>query len=376
MDPRILNLSAKNGYMYFTLSDVNVSIANAIRRVILTDIPIVVFQTFPYEKNKINIVKNTSRLNNEIIKQRLSCIPIHITDLTIALEDYVVEIKKRNDSDVVEHVTTEDIMIKNIKTDKYLTESQTRKIFPANSITKQYIDILRLQPKISEKINGEEFEMNGTFVISNAKDNSAYNVVSTCAYRNTPDKEGIVAEWKRIESQLKQKGMEKDEIEMERQNWLLLDGKRIFQKNSFDFTIETIGIFKNNEIVMKACENIVERLTNIMNDEAGVYYEVNDSETTMENCFDITLKNEDYTIGKIIEYALYEKYFEVGKQLSFVGFQKRHPHDDDSIIRISYKEETDKTVVRNYIDDCCQTLIELYKKIGSAFTITVDERPF
>ena len=36
--------------------------------------------TFPHEKNKANIEINTTRFNNEIIKQRLSCIPIHITD--------------------------------------------------------------------------------------------------------------------------------------------------------------------------------------------------------------------------------------------------------------------------------------------------------
>jgi hypothetical protein len=32
-------------------------------------------------KNRSTILTNTTRLNNEILKQRLSCIPIHITDL-------------------------------------------------------------------------------------------------------------------------------------------------------------------------------------------------------------------------------------------------------------------------------------------------------
>ena len=64
----------------FTLSDINVSLANAIRRTILSDIPTVIFKTFPYEKNQATIYINTSRLNNEILKQRLGCIPIHIKD--------------------------------------------------------------------------------------------------------------------------------------------------------------------------------------------------------------------------------------------------------------------------------------------------------
>ena len=78
MNPHIENKSNKDDMMSFTLSGVNVSIANALRRTILSDIQTVVFKTSPYEECKANIITNTSRLNNEILKQRLSCIPIHI----------------------------------------------------------------------------------------------------------------------------------------------------------------------------------------------------------------------------------------------------------------------------------------------------------
>ena len=64
----------------FTLRNIDVSIANAIRRTILSDIPTIAFKTFPHDKNLAIIHKNTSRLNNEILKQRLACIPIHIKD--------------------------------------------------------------------------------------------------------------------------------------------------------------------------------------------------------------------------------------------------------------------------------------------------------
>ena len=38
----------------------------------------IVFRTTPYEKNDANFEVNSTKLNNEILKQRLSCIPIHI----------------------------------------------------------------------------------------------------------------------------------------------------------------------------------------------------------------------------------------------------------------------------------------------------------
>ena len=96
MNPKIDNYTVDNNTLKFTLSGVDVSFANAIRRIILSEIPIVGFKTLPYEQNKCNITANTSRLNNEILKQRLSCIPIHISDLSIPLNNYILEIDEEN----------------------------------------------------------------------------------------------------------------------------------------------------------------------------------------------------------------------------------------------------------------------------------------
>ena len=35
----------------------------------------------------------------------------------------------------------------------------------------------------------------------------------------------------------------------------------------------------------------------------------NEANDTMDNCYIITIENEDYTIGKILEYYLYNKCF-------------------------------------------------------------------
>ena len=65
----------KNNILTFTISNIDVCYANSIRRIILSHIPSVVFKP-SYEDNKLDIIKNTSRFNNEIIKHRLGCIPI------------------------------------------------------------------------------------------------------------------------------------------------------------------------------------------------------------------------------------------------------------------------------------------------------------
>jgi DNA-directed RNA polymerase alpha subunit len=135
MNPKIDNIEQKSNVMQFTLSGVNVSLANALRRTVLSDIETVVFKTSPYEENRANIISNTSRLNNEVIKQRLSCIPIHIDDLSMPFQNLIMEINEVNNTDSIMYVTTEHFKIKDKTTQKYLSEQDTRSIFPPNPDT-------------------------------------------------------------------------------------------------------------------------------------------------------------------------------------------------------------------------------------------------
>ena len=65
-------LSDKSNRLHIALRNVNMSVVNAIRRAILEDIPIVGIKTTPYAENQANFLINTTSLNNEILKQRLS----------------------------------------------------------------------------------------------------------------------------------------------------------------------------------------------------------------------------------------------------------------------------------------------------------------
>ena len=113
MNPALEPFESEDNSFGFTLSGVNVSIANALRRTILSDIPLVVFRTTPNELNKCSIITNTTRLNNEIIKQRLSCIPIHIKDVEeFPLKNYIMEVNVENTTDTIMYVTTEHFIIK------------------------------------------------------------------------------------------------------------------------------------------------------------------------------------------------------------------------------------------------------------------------
>jgi DNA-directed RNA polymerase subunit L len=368
MNPQIEIISNKEDVLQFTLSGVNVSLANAIRRIILSDIPLLVFKTTPYEENKASILVNTTRLNNEILKQRLSCIPIHIRDIeSFPLKNYQLELNVENNTDTKIVVTTKDFLVKDLVANKYLSESKTREIFPPDDYTGNYIDFVRLRPKASEELPGEKIHLTCEFSVGKAKEDGMFNVVSTCAYGFTPDLDKMDAELAKKKQIWKEEGKKTEEIEFEAKNWKLLDGLRIVKKDSYDFTLKTIGIYSNSELLDKASTIMLQKIKDVDQLLETDELILEPSKNTISNCYDVILENEDYTIGKALEYMLYTKFYEGVKTLSYCGFKKMHPHDHHSIIRIAYKDPVDPSIIKQNIKECTDDLIKIYTKMQKEF---------
>ena len=95
------------------------------------------------------------------------------------------------------------------------------------------------------------------------------------------------------------------------------------------------------------------------------------ADSTIPNCFDITLFNESYTLGKVIEYILHETFYEESKVLTYVGFKKPHPHNNDSLLRIAFKDdisEVDKNnKITNILSTACNIGITIFTTIHGEF---------
>ena len=375
MNPTLVSAIEENEIYHFTLKDINVSLTNALRRIILSEIPTVVFYTEIYQDNQCIIEENTSRLHNEIIKQRLSCIPIHCKDTRMLPGKYYLEVNVSNETDNIIYVTTEDFQIKPKEVAEGeggtaappLSEEELRKIFPKNSITQSYIDFVRLRPRISDTIPGESLKLKCEFSVSSSKVSSTFNVVSKCAYANTPDPAKKKEVWDAHEAALRESDVPKEDIEFQKKNFNMLDAQRHFVPDSFDFVVQSVGVYENREIVKKGCiilqNKFVELINNIDADNVTIVI----SETTMDNCYDIVLENEDYTVGKVLEYILYESFYKKDGRLSFCGFKKMHPHDSDSIIRVAFKEKVDKTAVKQCLRDAAVDSQEVFRKMYKLF---------
>jgi len=367
MNPMLSNISEEGDVYKFTLSGVNVSLANAIRRTILSDIQTLTFYTENHKENQCNIAVNTTRLHNEILKHRLSCIPIHEKDLAILPGNYVLELDMQNDTENMVIVTTEHFRIRNKANENYLTKDEVRRIFPPNAKTNMFIDFARLRPKIGDNIPGEQLKLTAEFSVHTAKDNSMFNVVSKCAYGNTIDVVKANSIWDDHKEKLVSEEMTKDEIEMQERNFRILDQQRHFVPDSFDFVVQTLGVFDNAEIMKKACIVLQNKLVDMIKSIDSDTIPILNSETTMDFSFDIILENEDYTLGKVLEHVLFENYYTREKILTFCGFKKFHPHNQESTIRLAYVQNADKRMVSQHLRVACTEASDVFEKIFKMF---------
>lgn len=363
----------------FTLSGVNVSLANAIRRTIQDDIPVYVFNT-----NKCNIEINTGRLHNEILKHRLQCIPIHskvsVNDWILDNPDhnifdkYVMELDVQNEGEQTIYVTPADFRIKNKSNGRQLTSAEMERLFPRDRTTNSHIIFARLRPKISDTIPGEHLKITTEFAISNAAENSAFTAVCCSVYGNTIDVDAANKAWESAELRIRDDAAKRNEsvdpteLEFQKKNFQILDRQRYYVEDSFDFNIESVGIYEPRELCKMSCDILKYQFDKLTEEIESDNVTIINSETTMENSYDFILEHGDYTIGKALEYVLYEKGFVMNNRMEFCGFRKMHPHDDHSVIRVSYIDKSaDKNWFKNDLKQACSELSYIFKSISAKF---------
>jgi DNA-directed RNA polymerase II subunit RPB3 len=380
--------------LHFRLSNLDVSVANALRRTLLSDIPINVIRTElapPESTDQCQILVNTGRLTNEILKHRLSLIPIHSKHVTSwdqalknekpekwldRLPDHVeLEVNVQAD-DALRIVTTEDFRLR-VKTGaedgtkRYLPTTLSQQIFPKNDMTQSFIDFARLRPKLSETIPGEQLHLVAQFSVGTAKENSSFNVVSKCAFQNT-QQDDLTGVWEKELAKLQSKEkLSAEDAASRKKDFMCLDAQRHFVPDSFDFVVQTLGIYRNEELLQTACKILQDKVL-------ALYDSVRDNEVlvrrsdavSMDHCYDVTLVDEDYTLGNLLVYLLIETYYHhdsVDSRISFCGFKKEHPHDENSILRIAFQEAGDDAKVREGLRVVCGKAHAIFERIERFF---------
>ena len=125
------------------IKDVDLSIINSMRRVVLSEIENVGFFFSPIEyfgEKDINVISNDTPLHNEFLQHRLSMIPINVDINELENWDeneYKFVIEKTNDTSSILPIYSNDIKV--YDSNNTLQEKLASKFFPPDKFTKDYI---------------------------------------------------------------------------------------------------------------------------------------------------------------------------------------------------------------------------------------------
>ena len=122
-----------NNVLKFDIDGVKMSLVNALRRIMISEVSTVAFETSNFETSSVKITENTSQFHNEFLLHRIGLIPINIPDTENFNEsDYTFSLDVENKTNSVLYVTAGDIKVMNNKTGKM---ESTEKFFPKDPIS-------------------------------------------------------------------------------------------------------------------------------------------------------------------------------------------------------------------------------------------------
>ena len=338
----------------FSIEHIDRSVINAIRRTLVRDIPVIVLDT---SNEHCSIDKNTSRLTNEIIKQRLDCVPLHINDMDFPYDQYTVSLKKQNNENHIQYATSKDFTIVSNLDGKTINEDEIRKIFPKCVKTDMYIDLVRLRPKLTNELNGEEIILDCKLKKTSAKENSSYNVVTKVAFSNTIDINKSKEAWNEYKKTLT------DNIEDEEKNWTIHNSQRYFIEDSFDFVLHSIGIYRCTDLMVLACNSLKKDLDMFSSKLKADDITVKQNNTYFKNGYDIHIPFNEITLGYLFQYSILKNHFK--KTVGYAGFNKLHPHDNYGILRVQLIN--DENIINNILLTEVEHLKDILNSIQNNF---------
>jgi len=298
--------------------DIDLSVANALRRVLLTDIPNLGFRGEGDELS-IEITHNDGPLHNEFMAHRIGMIPIHLTyaehQESEAEAEWSFELDVATTSGEKRNVTTHDFKV--FKNGTPLPHSETARLFPADEVTRDAILITRLR-------ENERLAFTAKPVRSTAREHSGFSPVSMCTYQFIVDPEAA------------------------QQFTLPLDKERAYFKNKrgdptrIHFAIESEGALTPKQLVHMAFDVLnekLERTKNILSGNAdGEGFLVSRFAQNGTKGFEFVFNNEDDTLGNLLQSLIYNETLRKREQLppivSYVGYFCPHPLDPTMVVRL------------------------------------------
>jgi DNA-directed RNA polymerase II subunit RPB3 len=352
--------SPKRNVLEFDISDIDVSVINSLRRIILAEIPTIAlaFDQLTDKNPDITIHVNNSALHNEYLGHRLSLLPLCFSEEeteNFEADNYVFKLHVKNTTDAIKNVTTADFEIFDAQDHKYPVAFHKR-IFPSNDITKEHILITKLRPNIYNKEKGEEINIEFKASKNIAKLHSRWCPVSCCSFFNIVDDK--LAEQALQELYTKHDAKNDNDRKAIKRKFDSLDRFRYFKKNKYDepcafhFKIESECALGPQYLFDKAFDILIGKLDKLQ-DNMGTL-DINKIHDN-QNFYEITIVDEDFTLLNLLQALIYNMEIrETQSQvLEYIGYSQPHPLDNKMVLKIKMKSNID---IREFLSGCCKKI--------------------
>lgn len=375
----------------FTLSPIQVSYANTLRRLILTGVETVAFRsdmTSTGSTTDVEVKQNDTPMTNEMLADRIGLLPLCIPDPLQWKEDrYLFVLNVTGNKDQITHVTSSDFVVKElVSMDDSKEEHEKKEVivqsapfFPPNPLTGQTCLIATLPRVIGSASQGIHIVAKATK--GTGREHARFSPVSQCSYEYTLDtnpvrQEEMFAQW--LTSAKKIGALEKDSERYKelKREYNTMQIKRCFQINekgepySFDFTIETVGCLTVPYIVKRACEvgeNMCSRYVNLQQGDVPPEITISSSDSRIIG-YDFLVRGHDHTLGNLLQTWLVEHHIEgtAEPKITYAGYCVPHPLRDEMVLRIGV-EDGEVTTARKAFAMAAKGCVQLFQNLRQAW---------
>ena len=374
--PKYSDIRNEDGELRFVLSGdddygFDKSLANAIRRTLLTDIPTVGFKLTPTgENNDLIMVTNKSSLHNEMLTHRISYMPLYINPENY-MRNHLFECKIKHDGkEPFKFITMNDINIyplnsglserleklfddsydlspdderiirdKLSKTDvenydlnKPLSQKEKDKILrPFEFRGNQHYCMITELKQTNTEDNYQELNFYGSLSVGYGSEDAKFQGVSQATYSFKVDDKLVDSV---ISERLKLENIEQEDIEDYSRKFRLRERERYYyrdkidESNIYDFSIKSCHYYDNSRILKVAIKILLERCENFKLQMIEYLKDMNSIISVSEykeNIYHIEVENESHTLGNLYQshmmrYLVNDKSF-----IHLLGSKKPHP---------------------------------------------------
>ena len=352
-----ISTSQNGNHLKLEIHDIDLSIVNAIRRTILSEIPNIAFKFINSNKeNDIQILENTSPIHNEFLAHRISLIPIKLPCHLIT-QDYVqnlaFEINVNNTSSSKLNVTSKDIHMENTNDDNSVNIAD---IFPADPITNDHILITILKEYVNTT---QSVLIKAKPSIGIPKHSICYASVSHCTFHNVVDENKAQHYY---DTHAKEMTLsEFDTLEKFRHFYV----NKFNEPNRFHFSLTSESGLSPAYILSKAIKILIQKISEIKLKHESNLLNIQSS----DHLYIISINGETHTIGNMLQCLFFNKFVRSSPNtLLYVGYNVPHPLEDYFVLKLKLAD------TKMHIDTFLSTAFEeIISHLNKLYDLLINE---